>query len=154
MKVLEGPLQQLLGAQAGIIKPGTRNITKENQLRTRSMFSAPSAVLSQSSTGICRVRPSSSLPLLTDTTWFTNPNTAVVATGVKSCLTLALYRRRALKKKECTITVLRRAFDKAVRRKPPVVAADAGPMQIQLREGAVSRCAEAVRQSTPDDSER
>ena len=27
----------------------------------------------------------------------------------------------------CTSTVLRRAFDKAVRRKPPVVAADAGP---------------------------
>ena len=36
-----------------------------------------------------------------------------------------------------------RAFDKAVRRKPPVVAADAGPMQIQLREGAVLRCAES-----------
>jgi VIT1/CCC1 family predicted Fe2+/Mn2+ transporter len=32
-----------------------------------------------------------------------------------------------------------------------VVAADAGLMQIQLREGAVSRCAEVVRQSTPDD---
>ena len=47
--------------------------------------------------------------------------------------------------------MLRRAFDKAVRRKPPVVAADAGLMQIQLREGAVSRCAEVVRQSTPDD---
>ncbi len=27
--------------------------------------------------------------------------------------------------------VLRRAFDKAVRRKPPVVAADAGPMEIE-----------------------
>jgi hypothetical protein len=52
----------------------------------------------------------------------------------------------------CTSTVLRRAFDKAVRRKPPVVAADAGLMQIQLREGAVSRCAEVVRQSTADDS--
>ena len=34
-----------------------------------------------------------------------------------------------------TSTVLWRAFDKAVRRKPPVFAADAGPMQIQLREG-------------------
>jgi hypothetical protein len=33
-----------------------------------------------------------------------------------------------------------------------VVAADAGPMQIQLREGEVSRCAKAVRQSTTDDS--
>ena len=41
--------------------------------------------------------------------------------------------------------VLWRAFDKAVRRKPPVVAADAGPMQIQLWEGAVSRCTGAVR---------
>ena len=40
-----------------------------------------------------------------------------------------------------------RAFDEAVRRKPPVVAADAGPMQIQLREGEVSRCAEAAQQS-------
>jgi hypothetical protein len=39
----------------------------------------------------------------------------------------------------------RRAFDKAVRRKPPVVAAAAGLMQIQLREGAVWRCAGAVR---------
>ena len=52
----------------------------------------------------------------------------------------------------CTSAVLRRAFDKAVSRKPPVVAADAGLMEIQLREGAVSRCAEAVRQSTTDDS--
>jgi hypothetical protein len=51
-------------------------------------------------------------------------------------------------------TVLRRAFDKAVRRKPPVVAADAGPMQIQLWEGTVSRCPEAVRESTTDDTGR
>ena len=51
-------------------------------------------------------------------------------------------------------TVLRRAFDKAVRRKPPVVAADAGPMQIQLWEGTVWRCREAVRQSTTDDTGR
>ena len=43
-----------------------------------------------------------------------------------------------------------RAFDKAVRRKPPVVAADAGPMQIQWREGTVSRCAGAVRLSAED----
>ena len=55
-------------------------------------------------------------------------------------------------KKVYTSAVLRRAFDKAVRRKPPVVAADAGLMQIQLREGAVSRCAEGVLQSTTDDS--
>jgi hypothetical protein len=33
-----------------------------------------------------------------------------------------------------------------------MVAADAGLMQIQLWEGSVSRCAEAVRQSTTDDS--
>ena len=51
----------------------------------------------------------------------------------------------------CTSAALGRAFDKAVRRKPPVVAADAGPMQIQLREGAVSRRAEVVRQSTAED---
>ena len=35
-----------------------------------------------------------------------------------------------------------------------MVAADAGLMQIQLREGAVSRCAEVVRQSTTDASGR
>jgi hypothetical protein len=66
-------------------------------------------------------------------------------------MTLALYRRRAFRKKVCTSAALWRAFDKAVRRKPPVVAADAGPMQIQLREGAVSRRAEVVRQSTAED---
>jgi hypothetical protein len=49
-------------------------------------------------------------------------------------------------------TVLRRAFDKAVRRKPPAVAADAGPMQIQWREGVVLRCAGAVRPSTAADT--
>jgi hypothetical protein len=54
----------------------------------------------------------------------------------------------------CTGTVLWRAFDKAVRRKPPVVAADAGLMQIQLREGVVWRCAGAVRKSTADDTRR
>ena len=47
-----------------------------------------------------------------------------------------------------------RAFDKSVRGKPPVVAADAGLMQIQLREGEVSRCAEAVQQSTTDGTGR
>ena len=54
----------------------------------------------------------------------------------------------------CTGTMVWRAFDKAVRRKPPVVAADAGPMEIQLWEGAVSRCGEAVQQSTTDDTGR
>jgi hypothetical protein len=65
----------------------------------------------------------------------------------------ALSEARFQKKVHAS-TVLRRAFDKAVRRKPPVVAADAGPMQIQLREGEVSRCAEAVQQSTTDDTGR
>ena len=51
-------------------------------------------------------------------------------------------------KKVCVSTMLRRAFDKAVRRKPPVVAADAGPMQIRLWEGAVPRFAGTVREST------
>ena len=37
-----------------------------------------------------------------------------------------------------------RAFGKAVWRWPPVIAADAGPMQIQLWEGVSLRCAEAV----------
>ena len=41
-----------------------------------------------------------------------------------------------------------------MRRKPSVIAADAGPMQIQWREDAVLRYAEAVRQSTTDDSEK
>ena len=68
-------------------------------------------------------------------------------------MTLALYRRRAFKKEVCTSGVLRRAFDKAVRRKPPAVAADAGPMQIQLREGSVPRFAGTVQESTADGSE-
>jgi len=40
-----------------------------------------------------------------------------------------------------------RASGKAVWRWPPVVAADAGLMQIQLWEGAVLRCAEAAPRS-------
>ena len=47
-----------------------------------------------------------------------------------------------------------RALDKAVRTKPPVVAADAGPMQIQWREGEVSRYAGAVRRSAEDNTAR
>src|SRR5712664_482954 len=43
--------------------------------------------------------------------------------------------------------VVWRAFDKAVRTKPPAVAADAGLMEIQLREGTVSRCPGVVRRS-------
>jgi hypothetical protein len=45
-------------------------------------------------------------------------------------ITLELYRRRAFRKKVCAGTVLRRAFDKAVRRKPPVVAAGAATGKI------------------------
>src|SRR5712692_1098804 len=63
-------------------------------------------------------------------------------------VTLALYRRRVFRKKVCTSAALWRAFDKAVRRKPPAVAGDAGPMQIQLWEGAVPRFAWTVREST------
>ena len=77
-------------------------------------------------------------------------NAAFIAGGIGR-MTLALYWRRAFRKKVCTSAALWRAFDKAVRRKPPVVAADAGPMQIQLREGAVSRRAGVVRQSTAKD---
>ena len=40
-----------------------------------------------------------------------------------------------------------RASGKAVWTWPPVGAVDAGPMQIQLREGVSLRCAEAVLQS-------
>jgi hypothetical protein len=68
-------------------------------------------------------------------------------TGDVSALSEARFQEEV-----CTSAMLWRAFDKAVRRKPPVVAADADLMQIQLREGAVSRCVEAVRQSTTDDS--
>src|ERR1035437_314525 len=39
----------------------------------------------------------------------------------------------------------RRAFDKAIRTKPPVVAVDAGLMQFELSGGKVSRCAGTVR---------
>jgi hypothetical protein len=53
-----------------------------------------------------------------------------------------------------TSTMFGRAFDKAVRRKPPAVAADAVPMQIQLREGAVPSCAGAVHGSTAAGSGR
>ena len=51
-------------------------------------------------------------------------------------------------------TVLRRAFDKAVRRKPLAVAADAGPMLIQLWEGSVPSCAGTVREGTAAGTER
>jgi hypothetical protein len=47
-----------------------------------------------------------------------------------------------------------RAFDKAVRRKPPAVAADAGPMQIQLWEGSVRSWGGTVHGSTAAGSER
>ena len=72
----------------------------------------------------------------------------------QSRMTLALYRRRAFAKKVQLSRAFRRAFDKAVRRKPPVIAADAGPMQIQWREGEVSRCAGGVRRSAEDNTAR
>ena len=56
-------------------------------------------------------------------------------------MTLELYRRRAFTREMAVSRVLRRAFDKAVRRKPPAFAADAGAMHIEWGEGAVSRCA-------------
>src|SRR6266851_2377523 len=74
-------------------------------------------------------------------------------TAICDRVTLALYRRRAFRKRACTSAALWRAFDKAVRRKPPVVAADAGPMQIQLWEGAVPRFAGTVRESTAANTE-
>ena len=44
-----------------------------------------------------------------------------------------------------------RAFGKAVWTWPPVIAADAGTMQIQMWEGAVLGCTETVpRSTTPD----
>jgi hypothetical protein len=46
------------------------------------------------------------------------------------------------------------ALDKAVRRKPAAVAADAGLMQIQLWEGSVPSCAGTVRESTAAGTER
>ena len=70
-----------------------------------------------------------------------------------SRITLVLYRRRAFRQKVGTSTVLRRAFDKAVRTKPPVIAADAGPMGIECGEDALSRCVGAVRRSAEDDTE-
>ena len=79
--------------------------------------------------------------------WEVTPKLAPADSG---WITLGLYRRRAFSKKVYTSTVLRRAFDKAVRTKPPVFAADAGPMQIQWWEGAVSKCAGAMRRSGQD----
>jgi hypothetical protein len=67
-------------------------------------------------------------------------------------MTLEIYRKRAFSKKVCTSAMFWRAFDKAVRRKPHVIAADAGLMQIQLREGTVLKCAQGARQSTTDGS--
>ena len=45
-----------------------------------------------------------------------------------------------------------RASGKAVWTWPRVIAVDADPMQIQSWEGAVSRCAETVPQSTKHDT--
>jgi hypothetical protein len=47
-----------------------------------------------------------------------------------------------------------RASGKAVWTWPPVGAAEAGPMQIQLREEVSFRCAETVRSGAPHDTAR
>ena len=47
-----------------------------------------------------------------------------------------------------------RAFGKAVSTWPPVGAVDAGPMQIQLREGVGLRCAETVLSGATQDAAR
>jgi hypothetical protein len=47
-----------------------------------------------------------------------------------------------------------RASGKAVWTWPPVGATDAGPMQIQLREGVSLRCAEAVLSGATHDTAR
>ena len=69
----------------------------------------------------------------------------------RSRLTLELYRRRVSAEKQTGWEVLR-ASGKAVWTWPSVVAADAGPMQIQLREGVHLRCAEGVLQGTTHDT--
>jgi hypothetical protein len=48
----------------------------------------------------------------------------------RSRMTLVFYRKRAFEN-ECACTMLWRAFDKTVRRKPLAGAADAGAMGIQ-----------------------
>jgi len=101
--------------------------------------------------------PDTSLPALAARGFY--PPISVRRISKNRCRKLRAYDVSALsearfREKLRTGTMVWRAFDKAVRRKPPVVAADAGPMEIQLREGAVSRCAEAVRQSTTDNSGR
>jgi hypothetical protein len=82
------------------------------------------------------------------------PRNLAIRIGHNSRLTLALYRRRAFRKKVRVSTVFWRAFDKAVRRKPRAVAADAGPLQIQLWEDSVPSCAGTVRESTAAGTER
>ena len=47
-----------------------------------------------------------------------------------------------------------RASGKAVWTWPPVIAVDAGPMQIQLREGVSLRCAETVLSGATHDTAR
>jgi hypothetical protein len=45
-----------------------------------------------------------------------------------------------------------RAFDKAVRRKPPVAAADAGPMEMESPKTAVRSVVEALQEGRAGDS--
>jgi hypothetical protein len=49
----------------------------------------------------------------------------------ESSQTLEMYRKRAITEVKDGRRELLRAFDTSVRRKPPVVAADAGPMGIE-----------------------
>jgi hypothetical protein len=68
-------------------------------------------------------------------------------------VTLVLYRRRAFTTKMEASGGLRRAFDKAVRTKPPA-RRTRGAMDIEWSGGAMSRCAGAVRRGTEDNSTR
>ncbi len=63
-----------------------------------------------------------------------------------------LYRRRAFVRTVQAGRPFRRMFDKAGRTKPPVVAADAGPMQIQWRESEASRYAAGVQQGLEENT--
>ena len=69
-------------------------------------------------------------------------------------VTLALYRRRAFRKNCARARWSGARSIKPLEGSRPWLRRTRAPMEIQLREGAVSRCAEAVRQSTTDDSGR
>src|ERR1700741_2591001 len=60
--------------------------------------------------------------------------------GADASLTLVLSEARICERRR-VCAMLRRAFDKTVSTWALAIAVDAGPMQIQLWEGAVLRCA-------------